>query len=187
VNINSAAQQATDHDQEAQDGIKAADTHDQEAQDGIKAADTHDQEAQDGIKTADTHDQEAQDGIKAGDTHDQEAQDEIMAADAYSGVDEEEGATTEDSKTDEDDDVAKKEKENMPCHKKVWIWWCHVYAKNSFLILVVLAVLLALAYPPLGAVYLAPEITATWIAVIFIFGTFNWDNSRWCIPPGRNT
>jgi sodium/bile acid cotransporter 7 len=29
--------------------------------------------------------------------------------------------------------------------------------------------LLARAYPPLGAVYLAPEITATWIAVIFIF------------------
>jgi sodium/bile acid cotransporter 7 len=26
-----------------------------------------------------------------------------------------------------------------------------------------------LSYPPLGATYLAPQITATWIAVIFIF------------------
>ena len=43
------------------------------------------------------------------------------------------------------------------------------YFANEFLILVVAAILLARAYPPLGAEYLAPEITATWIAVCLIF------------------
>ena len=56
-----------------------------------------------------------------------------------------------------------------PCHKRAWRRWRKIYAANSFLILVVCAILLALAYPPLGAVYLAPQITATWIAVVFIF------------------
>ncbi len=44
-----------------------------------------------------------------------------------------------------------------------------IYHQNSFLILVTCAILLAYAYPPLGATYVAPKITATWIAVIFIF------------------
>ncbi len=44
-----------------------------------------------------------------------------------------------------------------------------IHAKNSFLILVVLAILLAYAYPPLGAVYLFPDVTADWLAVIVIF------------------
>jgi len=43
------------------------------------------------------------------------------------------------------------------------------YTKNSFLILILIVILLAYVYPPLGAIYLAPQITATWIAVIFIF------------------
>ena len=43
------------------------------------------------------------------------------------------------------------------------------YWENEFLILVILAICLAYAYPPLGATYLAPKITATWIAVVFIF------------------
>jgi hypothetical protein len=46
---------------------------------------------------------------------------------------------------------------------------------NEFLILAVIAILLAKAYPPLGAEYLQPQITAKWIAVIFIFGAF-WYN-----------
>ena len=50
------------------------------------------------------------------------------------------------------------------CHKLV-----DFYFTYEFLILVVVVILLARAYPPLGAVYLAPDITATWIAVIFIF------------------
>ena len=43
------------------------------------------------------------------------------------------------------------------------------YFGNEFLILIVAAILLARAYPPLGAEYLAPEITATWLAVCIIF------------------
>lgn len=43
------------------------------------------------------------------------------------------------------------------------------YWANEFLILIVVVILLARAYPPLGAEYLYPQITATWIAVVFIF------------------
>jgi sodium/bile acid cotransporter 7 len=43
------------------------------------------------------------------------------------------------------------------------------YWTNEFLILVVVAIALAKAYPPLGADYLQPDITATWLAVCFIF------------------
>lgn len=45
----------------------------------------------------------------------------------------------------------------------------NLHNANSFLILVIAAILLAYAYPPIGAIYLAPQITATWIAVMFIF------------------
>jgi sodium/bile acid cotransporter 7 len=43
------------------------------------------------------------------------------------------------------------------------------YFANEFLLLVVAAILLARAYPPLGARYVQPKITATWIAVALIF------------------
>lgn len=46
---------------------------------------------------------------------------------------------------------------------------CDFYTSNSFLILVVVAILLAYAYPKLGAEYLYPQYTATWVAVIIIF------------------
>ena len=52
------------------------------------------------------------------------------------------------------------------------VWWKHfvaIYWKNEFLFLVVVALCLAKAYPPLGAVYLAPQYTSSWIAVIIIF------------------
>lgn len=58
---------------------------------------------------------------------------------------------------------------NIPLYKRAWGRWCAFYRTNSFLILVICATLLAYAYPPLGAIYLAPQITATWIAVMFIF------------------
>jgi hypothetical protein len=45
------------------------------------------------------------------------------------------------------------------------------YFKNEFLIMILLAIALAKAYPPLGAEYLKPDITATWVAVVIIFGT----------------
>jgi sodium/bile acid cotransporter 7 len=43
------------------------------------------------------------------------------------------------------------------------------YVGNQFPLHIMLAILLAWAYPPLGAEYLKPEITATWIAVAIIF------------------
>jgi solute carrier family 10 (sodium/bile acid cotransporter), member 7 len=43
------------------------------------------------------------------------------------------------------------------------------YTKQEFLILVVLAIPLARLYPQLGAYYLHPKYTATWLAVSFIF------------------
>jgi hypothetical protein len=45
----------------------------------------------------------------------------------------------------------------------------NVYNQYEFLIWIVIAICLARAYPPLGAEYLQPQITSTWIAVIFIF------------------
>jgi solute carrier family 10 (sodium/bile acid cotransporter), member 7 len=47
--------------------------------------------------------------------------------------------------------------------------FCDFYTKQEFLILVVLAIPLARAYPQLGAYYLHPKYTATWLAVSFIF------------------
>jgi sodium/bile acid cotransporter 7 len=43
------------------------------------------------------------------------------------------------------------------------------YVTNQFPIHIMLSILLARAYPPLGADYLQPDITATWIAVTIIF------------------
>ncbi len=43
------------------------------------------------------------------------------------------------------------------------------YNTNSFLIHIILAILIAFAYPEFGYLYLYPKITATWIAVIIIF------------------
>jgi solute carrier family 10 (sodium/bile acid cotransporter), member 7 len=54
-------------------------------------------------------------------------------------------------------------------HVKYWRKFVKFYWEQEFIILIVLAILLAYAYPPLGATYLAPQITATWIAVIYIF------------------
>ena len=54
--------------------------------------------------------------------------------------------------------------------------WCRklidFYNEYDFLILLIVVILLAYAYPPLGADYLQPQITATWIAVMFIFCKF---------------
>jgi hypothetical protein len=43
------------------------------------------------------------------------------------------------------------------------------YNDYDFFILLVTVILLAYAYPPLGATYLQPQITASWIAVMYIF------------------
>jgi sodium/bile acid cotransporter 7 len=56
--------------------------------------------------------------------------------------------------------------------RRIWNRWWVFYSHNDFVIMVVIAILLAKAYPPLGAEYLQPQITSTWIAVIFIFRTY---------------
>lgn len=45
------------------------------------------------------------------------------------------------------------------------------YHEYEILILFAVAIFLAKVYPPLGDEYLYPQITAKWIAVVFIFGT----------------
>lgn len=54
------------------------------------------------------------------------------------------------------------------CHQ-FWLDVLAFYNANSFPVKAVLAILLASAYPRLGAEYVHPQITATWIAVLFIF------------------
>jgi len=78
-----------------------------------------------------------------------------------------ETSKTPSSSNDGTDDNA--DDEDQPCHTKVWNWWCTFYANNEFVILVVIVICLARLYPPLGANYLQPQITSTWIAVLFIF------------------
>ena len=54
-------------------------------------------------------------------------------------------------------------------HHRAWKWARLFTQENDFLILILVSIALAKAYPPLGATYLQPHITATWIAVIIIF------------------
>lgn len=49
--------------------------------------------------------------------------------------------------------------------KKLW----HLYEKECLLVEVMLAIFIAYCYPKLGAVYIHPNVTAHWIAVIIIF------------------
>ena len=68
----------------------------------------------------------------------------------------------------EDDDSS-----TICCQRLCKAWWS-IYAQYEFLILIIVAICLARAYPPLGAEYLQPQITSTWIAVVLIF-------SKWYI------
>ena len=68
----------------------------------------------------------------------------------------------------DDDDDEEELTSRQKFRKRFWDF----YETNEFLILVVIAICLARAYPPLGAEYLKPKITAGWIAVILIFCKF---------------
>jgi len=72
-------------------------------------------------------------------------------------------STQEDEASDDDDEEPLTSRQKF--RKRAWAF----YNQNEFLILVVIAICLARAYPPLGAVYLEPKITAGWLAVIIIF------------------
>jgi len=49
------------------------------------------------------------------------------------------------------------------------VFFADFYETNHFLLKAILAIIVAKAYPPLGAQLLYPEITAQWMAVMFIF------------------
>ena len=63
----------------------------------------------------------------------------------------------------------KKSEEPKSSPRRAWDRWRAFYGANSLIVLVLCAIIIAYAYPPLGAIYLAPHVTATWIAVFFIF------------------
>lgn len=67
--------------------------------------------------------------------------------------------------------ASQQEEEEQSKGQRCWTRSLKIYNDYEFLILIILVIMLAKAYPPLGAEYFAPHITATWIAVIFIFGT----------------
>ena len=46
-----------------------------------------------------------------------------------------------------------------------------IYRTNEFVILIIVSIILAKAYPPLGAKHVYPRITSSWIVVVFIFCT----------------
>ncbi|KAG7340922.1 Na+ dependent transporter [Nitzschia inconspicua] len=74
---------------------------------------------------------------------------------------------------EEDNDDEENDKNNTSLSQSPYHRCCtkllQVYNQYEFLILIILAICLARAYPPLGAEYLQPQITSSWIAVIFIF------------------
>jgi hypothetical protein len=61
--------------------------------------------------------------------------------------------------------------------QKGWIKWQAFYVKYTIILLLIVYVCLARAYPKLGAVYLKPEITSSWMAVCFVFGKLSRSNS----------
>jgi len=76
------------------------------------------------------------------------------------------GATTSFSGSDSvSSDLEDDQPSTTTFAQKLWKFYC----KNEFMILMICVILLAKAYPPLGAVYLAPKITASWLAVCIIF------------------
>jgi hypothetical protein len=72
----------------------------------------------------------------------------------------------EESHTDTNDDAGTSP---SSCGRRLCQGALKIYLQFEFLILIIIAICLAAAYPPLGADYLQPQITSTWIAVIFIF------------------
>ncbi|GAX15647.1 solute carrier family 10 (sodium/bile acid cotransporter), member 7 [Fistulifera solaris] len=73
-----------------------------------------------------------------------------------------------DVSADSNKNASHDEQQNEP-KPTLWNRIVAFYWENEFLIHILIAILLARAYPPIGATYLAPDITATWLVVIFIF------------------
>lgn len=69
-------------------------------------------------------------------------------------------------KVDTKDEPEQSEKSFM---SKFWSRFLNFLNANAFVVEVTIVIILAYIYPPLGAQYLAPQITASWLAVVFIF------------------
>jgi hypothetical protein len=69
------------------------------------------------------------------------------------------------------EDVDEKEKPapDVGCCRRSFTRVMKFYWTYEVLVLILIAICIARAYPPLGAVYLQPDITATWLAICFIF------------------
>jgi hypothetical protein len=76
---------------------------------------------------------------------------------------------TEQKQDEKEEEVEKDEGEKKSRLQRFLQSIVAFYVSNQFPIHIMLAILLARAYPPLGAEYLQPDITATWIAVTIIF------------------
>jgi hypothetical protein len=101
--------------------------------------------------------------------------DEEVNVDVEKGAEEasEEVAVEAAVEAEGEEEVEEAETPPLGLCRRIWNRWWQFYFNNDFVIMIVIAILLAKAYPPLGADYLQPQITSTWIAVIFIFGTYN--------------
>lgn len=60
---------------------------------------------------------------------------------------------------------------DLPLHQRLLNLAISTYHRYDFLCLILVAICLARVYPPLGADYVRPDITATWLCVMLIFGT----------------
>ena len=73
---------------------------------------------------------------------------------------------------DPENDVGEEEPEPEPtCYEKAKEQFWATYTKYEIVILVISSILVAKAYPKLGAVYVYPQVTSSWIAVMLIFST----------------
>ena len=71
--------------------------------------------------------------------------------------------------TQKEEDSESQETDQTSQLRRIWTTWCRFYSENEFVLLVAAAILLAEAYPALGAKYLQPQVSADWVAVILIF------------------
>ena len=69
---------------------------------------------------------------------------------------------------DESEGIENKEDDQSLC-QKIASFAVNIWNSHSFLCMVVIAIIVASLYPPLGAEYLYPQYTATWGAVLYIF------------------
>ena len=67
-------------------------------------------------------------------------------------------------------DQAENEPSSLSCWRRTWKRFIKILNDNAFVLEIISVIVLAYIYPPLGAKYLAPHITASWLAVLFIFG-----------------